>query len=73
METWTPRGTYPVPKCLPLLEDLNEIFILMREDVPFVKSALKKGAGNKTKRVHFNAKPTRKSRHISTNDTNEPI
>jgi len=60
IQTWTPRGTYSIPSCLPLLDDLNEMFILMREDVPFAKSALKKSAGKKTKRVHFTAKQTRR-------------
>lgn len=55
IQKWAPQGVYVVPHCLPLLEDLNEIFIVMREEVPVLSNPILKKGGEmqRTKRVHF--------------------
>jgi hypothetical protein len=54
---WTPHATHPWPHALPVWQDLNEIFLVMREEVPLVSILRNRGTDDarKTKRVRFAA------------------
>ncbi len=54
---WAPQSNHPWPHALPVWEDINEIVLVMREDVPLVSILRNRGTKDprKTKRVRFAA------------------